>query len=502
MASLWRTYTADFLRACRTATNPLLPQEKSLLREGGLLKSLCRPRGCKGGKNRIRRIETVVGNRPSPPGENPFICKSPRRNQNRSAYLHTCERESQPRLVKPNLDKPPKPKSMPSLLLANARSLVNKLDEFSLTLSVNQTHIAAVTETWFTTDLPEEATSIEGYNLFHKDRCDKRGGGVALYIKNCIEAKLVDVGMVGMHDNFECIWTQLQPHWTPRAILIIYLGILYHPPSANDRHLQYETCQYLIHALDELQKKTPNAVIIFLCGDFNNLPLQPLLTNHPEMKQVVTKPTRGDATLDLIITNTYNHYHEPEIVAPLANSDHNCIIWKPKVSKPANNKILKKRVRPLRQSDLRAFGSWITNHQWEEVFSAARVNDKCSAFYATLLGAVNRYFPIKTVRLHIQDKPWVTPQLKTMIKERQKAFTEDDLTKWKCLRNKINHTIRSLKKSHYKTKVKHLKSAEPKKWYKAIKDKKGELRIEVPGVPSSSPKAVADAINSHLAAAS
>ena len=41
------------------------------------------------------------------------------------------------------------------------------------------------------------------------------------------------------------------------------------------------------------------------------------------IKQVVDKPTRGAAILDLIITNLHHSYQSPQILAPLGSSDHN-----------------------------------------------------------------------------------------------------------------------------------------------------------------------------------
>ncbi|CAH1266625.1 Hypp3446 [Branchiostoma lanceolatum] len=266
---------------------------------------------------------------------------------------------------------------MPSILLANARSLVNKLDELSVTLSLDNTDIAAVTETWFGTDLPAEATAIDGYNLLRKDCLNKRGGGVALYVKDCIKTKPVDTDVP---DSIECLWAQLQPHWTPRDVSVLYLGLLYHPPWANEKNLQHETTQYLIRTLDELRKKHPHAGFI-LCGDFNNLPLQPLRTSHPELRQVVTKSTRADATLDLIITNVHSHYHVPDTTAPLGTSDHNCVIWKSKVADHPRCQSSKIKRRLVTQDKKDALGLCMGLTDWSEVYSAVTVEEKATTLY-------------------------------------------------------------------------------------------------------------------------
>ncbi|CAH1233419.1 SCUBE3 [Branchiostoma lanceolatum] len=71
---------------------------------------------------------------------------------------------------------------MPTILLSNARSLRNKLEEFQCVLSQNAIQIAIVSETWFIPEQPEEMYSIDDFTLFSKPRRDRTGGGVAVYV--------------------------------------------------------------------------------------------------------------------------------------------------------------------------------------------------------------------------------------------------------------------------------------------------------------------------------
>ena len=47
------------------------------------------------------------------------------------------------------------------------------------------------------------------------------------------------------------------------------------------------------------------------------------------VKQIVDKPTRGAAILDLIITNLHQLYQSPHIRAPLGSSDQYIVYWHP-----------------------------------------------------------------------------------------------------------------------------------------------------------------------------
>lgn len=66
------------------------------------------------------------------------------------------------------------------MLLLNARSLLLKLDELRAlpVLPVNPVDMVVVTETWFNYSIDDCLVSINGYNLFRKDRLSRRGGGV------------------------------------------------------------------------------------------------------------------------------------------------------------------------------------------------------------------------------------------------------------------------------------------------------------------------------------
>ena len=76
--------------------------------------------------------------------------------------------------------------SFPRILLANVRSLVNKMEELQIILGKNQIDIACLIETWSAT---EDSCSIPNYDSHFKPRLDKdgiplsHGGGVAFFCK-------------------------------------------------------------------------------------------------------------------------------------------------------------------------------------------------------------------------------------------------------------------------------------------------------------------------------
>ena len=72
------------------------------------------------------------------------------------------------------------------LLLWNARSVLSNFVEFKRCVSVKKPHIICLTETWLDV---HSKFKLEGYTIFRKDRPDRRGGGIAVLVKNTINCE-------------------------------------------------------------------------------------------------------------------------------------------------------------------------------------------------------------------------------------------------------------------------------------------------------------------------
>ena len=107
-------------------------------------------------------------------------------------------------------------------------------------------------------------------------------------------------------------------------------------------------------------------------------------------------------------------------------------------------------------------------HSWSEVFEANDPQSKCDALYETLNKAINDHFLTRIVKLHPEDKPWMTEDIKRLIKERQNIFVAGN-ARWKLVRNKIIRKIAAAKKDFYKNKIQRLKKDNPAAWYGEIK---------------------------------
>ena len=145
-----------------------------------------------------------------------------------------------------------------------------------------------------------------------------------------------------------------------------------------------------------------------------------------------------------------------------------------------------------------------TMAKWPEMTEASNTQGMYNAFYDTLSSNLNKYFPLKTIKLHKNDRPWLTPQLKSLIRKRQSAFHNGLSHEWKSLRNKIQREICHLKTSYYRDRVQNLKHQNPSSWYKSLKVMTGSansnpLVINVPDVSNDDYAEIAKAVNETFA---
>ena len=189
--------------------------------------------------------------------------------------------------------------------------------------------------------------------------------------------------------------------------------------------------------------------------------------------QVVNSPTRLQAILDKILTNIQHLYQEPLAMSPIGLSDHNAVLWRPINSTTRTNRIHQRIVRPIKDSDKRAFGEWISKYNWSSVNSASSTNLKAELFYEILKGSINKHFPTKVISTHCEDKPWISPYLKSLIMKRQKTFLNGNLNLWRSLRNKVSRLIKIAKQTFYDGSVSRLKKSNPRQWHQQIKRMSG-----------------------------
>ena len=209
---------------------------------------------------------------------------------------------------------------VPSIILSNVMPLVPKIDEVRSVATTANPDIICITESWLREHIQDNIVSSSNYTLVRRDRVERLHGSVCTYIRKIIQFKILeDLSS----ENLEVIWFQLNLRRLPRGISSIILGILYHPPNADNSMM----LNYLYECLVSVETQFPRSGIIIL-GDFNQLKTS-RLQNSFKLKQLVKFPTRGQNILDLIMTNIGSYYQKPKKLSPFGLSDHATIEIQP-----------------------------------------------------------------------------------------------------------------------------------------------------------------------------
>ena len=209
-----------------------------------------------------------------------------------------------------------------------------------------------------------------------------------------------------------------------------------------------------------------------IAGDTNDLKLDAILQLSSKMKQVVTDFTRLNPPriLDPIITTLSNYYQKPLILPPLDSdpdkngkpSDYKIVKMKP-INTVENISARDKRqvtFRPIPDSGLNKLIKWAENEMWENVINVKSTHVKAKNMQDTLLNATNKFLPIKTSSFNTDDSPWVTSQIKTHIRKRQREYRKHRRSdKWSTLNDKVKELIKNAKRKYYKNVVADLKES-------------------------------------------
>lgn len=226
---------------------------------------------------------------------------------------------------------------LPSIILVNAQSLWNKLDDLQANVKFLSEYksacLIAVTETWLKQQDLQPDLAIDGFGEpLRQDRDStvtgkSLGGGLCLYVnKKWCSTSVVRETLCT--PDIELLSVSLRPFYLPREFPQIFITLVYIHPKPNATNATWA----IADTVHRLQNIAPS----FIMGDFNHCKLGKSLANF---HQYVTCPTRNMRCLDLCygsIKGAYKSFQQ----APLGTSDHSvvylCPTYKPvlKETKP------------------------------------------------------------------------------------------------------------------------------------------------------------------------
>ena len=344
----------------------------------------------------------------------------------------------------------------------NIRCLRYKMDELGLFCDQHKPHVLAISETWLDDSFVDEEVSLQGYNLMRRDR-DCVGGGVAVYVAEHLNYnRLKDPRDLLPDIDVESIWFELSLPKTKK----ILIGAIYKPPDSN--------ASTFTESLEKiLSNFTTNETETILLGDFNFNYMAPnsatknfkRLTNLYQLKQLITKPTRitedSRTLIDLFLTSRPELYETS--VIPVGYSDHCAIVGIRKLHrvKPPPPRLVD--IRNYKNYDTALFKDDLQHVPWDipEQDKAFETPDEVrNSFRDHFLTVADKHAPVVTCRVRGKTLPWLTPEIKNLMQEREHFHEKAIRTKkeihwssYKRLRNAVTLKLRKEKSRYYSTRL-------------------------------------------------
>ena len=241
------------------------------------------------------------------------------------------EREQQQRQQQQSITSLPSGKIPTGTLPNNENQLFCEADEAPSLSTVNTTYTSVQLyedshknndHDLFKNTIPNEVINIVGYHLYRRDRINRMHGGVCMFIKDSIiSQELTEL----QSDENVVLWLNARPRRLPRGFSSIIIGVVYHPPGADNKSMR----DYMRDCLTKFQALHPNCGVI-VAGDFNKFDAKSALRLF-QLKRLINFPTRGPNTLDQIFTNLSEFYADAERLPPFGLSDHLTIVIPPKI---------------------------------------------------------------------------------------------------------------------------------------------------------------------------
>jgi hypothetical protein len=304
--------------------------------------------------------------------------------------------------------------------------------------------IIAVSETFYKDG---SLTSLPGYNLFNVNRTDINGGGVALYVTDKLNAKLLAYSN-GLSTEPEYVIIEVKS-----ASMSLLVSCVYRRPKNG----------YLDNFLNELYLHLPKYKYSFICGDFNarfgsgsfeTAIIEEMfeLCSHTIIPFGSTYHINEcHSALDLIASNMDDLLIEYGKTAAPCFSHHDLLYAVFKLNVPCHKaKVI--TYRDYKHLNLEHLMEDVSNTSWKEVHGCDNIDDKVNRFNDILLNVLNIHAPIKQVKAKHYSAPWFNNDIRASLKARNKArkryiksSSPIDFAVYREVRNKTKQMIKNAK---------------------------------------------------------
>lgn len=334
----------------------------------------------------------------------------------------------------------------------NVRSLFAGFHYFSDIVTQHNFDVVATTETWLGAHIASDSCVVPGYTFHRCDRLTGRGGGVGIYVKNVYKCERLY--LQDQVDGFENIWLKIKINHR----ICLGLGVIYRTKmnvlncvQALDKFLpdMLSSCTY-ITVLGDLN-------IDLLCSNNISNPISDFFDTFGFV-QVIDEPTRvsnsRSSLLDPIFVSDSSIVASGGTLDAQHISDHRLTYCNMKL--PIQENPLKfVTFRDYKQFHEVLFYSDLHNVPWHSIYYMTDIDEKVDFLTFQLKSLFELHVPLRTVRVTKPPAPWLTPALKLLMGERDKALlnykknnTPENLENYRNLRNLTLRSVRREKSGY------------------------------------------------------
>ena len=321
----------------------------------------------------------------------------------------------------------------------------------------------------------EKMLELDGLKYFSTTRPrGKRGGGAAIIVNTeKFKAEKLDIQIP---HKLEVVWAIARPKNEDAQFKVLILCSFYSPPRSR---LRNKLKDHIIGTLQMLTTKYGECGL-FVGGDKNKMDISSLLNTNLKLKQIVSCPTRKKEILDICLTNLFAFYNAPIIIPPVqpdvpgqgVPSDHSVPLCVPHTDPFNPPKRVYKTVvsRPLPDSRIRSFGQWITAETWAGFKEEDDPSNQVKKFEQTIAQKLEKHFPIKTTKIGVGDKPYITSDLKKLKRKRMREYRERGKSlKYERLKTEFKEKLEKAAQNFLRKNVDSLKESNPGQAYNILK---------------------------------
>ena len=367
------------------------------------------------------------------------------------------------------------------VLNLNIRGLYSKLGNLQYLIdNVSKVvpDVVTLSETWSNKHTPN--FEIPGYKIFRQDRKNKKGGGVAILVRNNLQCRELEIPKA--IDKVEICGVQINTNKCQLGVLSVY-----RPPNTSAI-----TFKSIFEKIVKTARKYCKDIII---GMDHNLDLLKSHIHEPTnlfvekmldlgLLPVTTRPTRITKSTTTLIDNIvldFKHRENVESYVAIDNtSDHlPCLAIVKDVLVNRNTKI-KIKSRDLRDKKVESLKEQLKIIDWQNLVNTStnkdqKLNKTVEQIHSKLCAEIERCCPLVEREIKyckLRKEPWLSNGLLTSIRKAKKLYKDTlmadvdpkTIEKYKLYNSKLQQLKRRAKNKYYFEKCEEFRNNTKKLW--------------------------------------